>query len=362
MNAPAAERAAELVTFAGELLARGAVRDAIDVLSSANRDRRDPALEQALVHARHVGCALLLPPAMDGPTPAIAAKPSDGALYEVGSESLTAAHVREGLSRSGCVLVRGLLTADRVERLVSGIDAVYAAYDAAAQGERIERDWYDPFPMPDVITPDGAGASVAVAPGSPPAQSIPVKAHRRFTRGGSGIWTVDSPRMLFEVFELVEDTGVGAVITEVLGERPLLSANKCVLRRVPPVDMPGGWHQDGAFLGNDISALNLWIALTTCGRDAPGLDLVPKRFDGIVTPGGNDAFFDWSLSDEDVRAASAGAGIVRPDFEAGDALLFDHRLIHRTAASPAMIGPRHAIEAWFYGPSAFPASQLPLVY
>lgn len=351
----------DVLVRAAALLDAGEVRTAIDVLTAANRERRDAAIERALVQARHTGCAFLPPPRPPAGEE-VRAQPSDGSVPEVDARSLTAGHVREGLSRSGCLLVRGLVDRPRVDRLVQGIDAAFGAYDASAAGASAASDWYVPFPMPERITPAGAGRAVVVEPGSPPAKDIPVRAHRRFTREGGGVWTVDSPPMLFEVFELVDDTGVGAVITEVLGERPFLSANKCVLRRVPPADMPGGWHQDGAFLGNDIAALNLWIALTPAGRTAPGLDLVPKRLAGIVEPGGDNAFFRWSLSDEDVEATSAGVGIVRPEFQAGDALLFDHRLVHRTASSPAMKEPRHAIEAWFFGPSAFPASQLPLVY
>ena len=44
-----------------------------------------------------------------------------------------------------------------------------------------------------------------------------------------------------------------------LGERPALSANKCTLRRVP-VDTATNWHQDGAFLGEEMRTLNLWLA------------------------------------------------------------------------------------------------------
>jgi hypothetical protein len=350
------------VARASELLERGDVHEAIQLLTALRRERSDTELERALVDARHRGCALLPSPGPTSSAPIAEGRPSDGSVYEVAASELTAWHVREGLARSGCVLVRDLVDPERVDRLVRGIDAAFSAYDSSTAGGPAESEWYAPFPMPECISPDGAGDAVIVAPGSPPAKSIPVKAHRRFTRDGSGLWTVDSPRMLFELFELVDDTGVGAVITEVLGERPFLSANKCVLRRVPPADMPGGWHQDGAFLGSEISALNLWIALTPCGQTAPGLDIVPKRFERILEPGGDKAFFKWSLSDEDVEEAAEGAGIVRPVFEAGDALLFDHRLVHRTASSPAMPECRHAIEAWFYGPSAFPASQLPLVY
>ena len=66
----------------------------------------------------------------------------------------------------------------------------------------------------------------------------------------------------------------------------------------------GRWHQDGAFLGEHIRAFNCWLALTPCGTDAPGLDIVPKRFDHIVPNDG--ARYDWAISDQAVAAASAG--------------------------------------------------------
>ena len=90
--------------------------------------------------------------------------------------------------------------------------------------------------------------------------------------------------MLFELMELFEDTGIAALIEAYFGERPALSANKCTLRRVP-IDTNTNWHQDGAFLGRDVRSLNLWLALSPCGVDAPGLDIVPQRFDEILPTG-----------------------------------------------------------------------------
>jgi hypothetical protein len=54
-------------------------------------------------------------------------------------------------------------------------------------------------------------------------------------------------------------------------------------------------------------------------------------------------------------------GIVRPRFEPGDALLFDHLMLHRTASEPSMTKRRYAIETWFFAPSAYPDGQVPLV-
>jgi len=53
---------------------------------------------------------------------------------------------------------------------------------------------------------------------------------------------------------------------------------------------------------------------------------------------------------------------VRPEFRPGDALLFDHMLLHRTAVDPDMSERRYAIEAWFTAPSAYPPGSVPILY
>ena len=150
-----------------------------------------------------------------------------------------------------------------------------------------------------------------------------------------GLLTADSPRMLFRLLETLEAAGLRDVVHEYLGERPALSANKCTVRRVP-VDTNAGWHQDGAFLGPGIRALNVWLALSRCGRDAPGLDLLPRRLDHIVETGTQGAYFDWAVGPDLVAALAQETPIVRPEFEAGDALIFDDLFLHRTAVEPTM--------------------------
>jgi hypothetical protein len=168
--------------------------------------------------------------------------------------------------------------------------------------------------------------------------------------------------MLFELMELVEDTGIAALIEAYFGERPALSANKCTLRRVP-TDTNTNWHQDGAFLGREVRSLNLWLALSPCGVDAPGLDIVPQRFDEILPTGTEGALFDWSVSPAVVEGASGGPdAVVSPEFGRGDALLFDHMFLHRTGVRPGMTQQRWAIESWFFAPSSYPDGQIPLAY
>jgi hypothetical protein len=51
--------------------------------------------------------------------------------------------------------------------------------------------------------------------------------------------------------------------------------------------------------------------------------------------------------------------MITPEFRPGDALCFDDRYLHRTSAADAH-GWRHAVEAWFFAPSGFPADYTPI--
>jgi hypothetical protein len=166
--------------------------------------------------------------------------------------------------------------------------------------------------------------------------------------------------VLAELVDLLLAARIDEVLTEYLGERPALSVKKCTLRRVP-VDSGSDWHQDGAFLGDGIRTVNVWLALTHCGDDAPGLDLVPNRLP-LVETGTEGAKFDWSVGEGVVERVAGDAGTVRPIFEAGDALLFDERFLHRTAVSSGMTVERYAIETWFFAPSHYPSPQVPLAF
>ena len=64
------------------------------------------------------------------------------------------------------------------------------------------------------------------------------------------------------------------------------------------------------------------------------MDVVPVRLEQIVETGTDGANFDWSVSPTVVEGVAGDTGVVRPIFEAGDALLFDHMFLHRTASGP----------------------------
>ena len=188
---------------------------------------------------------------------------------------------------------------------------------------------------------------------------------RSYVRDGGGVWFADSPRMLFELVETVRRDGLAPDASpSYLGERPATSLKKCTLRRVP-VDSGNVWHQDAAFMGADLRTVNVWVALSDCGgddSDVPALDVVPRRFDELVETGTHGVVFANFVGRPVVEREAGAAGIVRPRFSAGDALLFDDLFLHATATSPTMSGPRYALECWLFAPSLIPPEQGPLVF
>jgi hypothetical protein len=326
--------------LAQALQAEGQLLEAVEMFSLANRLCRDPALERHLVRLRRDAFAAidrsLPPPAWPPFIPADAPGAAD-APPEIAAAALTAGAVRNGILRHGSVLVRGLVPPQRVARLRHAIDCAFAAYDATAAGRASAdmAEWFDP--VEDV--PDGGLV-------------------RSWGRTGQGVFAADSPRGLFEFLETVREIGLDALIADYLGEHPALSVEKTTLRLVDTATQHPEWHQDGAFLGEGVRTVNAWFALSRCGRDAPGLDVIPRRLERVFatgTAGAAETFFDWVVSAETIARELPGVQVWRPEFQPGDVLLIDHLTLHRTANSPAMPNVRYAIESWFFAPSVYPA-------
>jgi hypothetical protein len=166
---------------------------------------------------------------------------------------------------------------------------------------------------------------------------------------------------MFELLELYERLGLTGVIAGYLRESLMLSIGKTTLRRIEPVKQHD-WHQDGAFLGADVRTVNVWLSLSDCGEDAPGLDIVAQRLPGVVQTGSQGARLSWTVGHGLVEdLVREGASIASPIFRPGDALLFDQLMLHRTRVCPEMTKTRWAIESWFFTPSTFPLEQGPLL-
>ena len=184
-----------------------------------------------------------------------------------------------------------------------------------------------------------------------------VVAVRSWIQQGGGVLAIDSPRLATRMLDLFERVGLPRLVEGYLGEPGLLSLHKTTLRKARPA-VGGAWHQDGAFMG-DARALNLWLSLSRCGDEAPGLDLVPRRLDEIVVEHEEMLFVELTRERAAEAAAAGGVEIVRPIFEPGDALFFDEMFLHQTGSDPSMPNPRFAIESWFFGAHGFPADYAP---
>jgi Phytanoyl-CoA dioxygenase (PhyH) len=313
----------------------------LEELIQQNRERPDRDEEREILKLRvRAGFALangsgkrrqVIDPDDSGPG-------SNGPLPEVDADQVSAGIVRAAIVRHGGILVRGLVESGRAVALAEEIDRAYAAREAHENGGSPEPGYYEEFEP--------------VLPQQSPPHHGPVKE-------GGGLLAIDSPKVAFEVFEMFKDAGIRELVTDYLNERPAVSDNKTTLRKTDP-KVPGGWHQDGKFLG-DVNSINLWVALTHCGDDAPGLDLVPRRLDGIVEAGtGDEGFLRIVVPQERAEELAAPHGIVSPIFEPGDAMFFDHLYLHKTGSDPSQPNLRFALESWFFGPSAFPEEYTPV--
>lgn len=332
------------------LAAEGRGEEAVRLLAGANRAGRDPELELAL-RERRVGLGIDLVAA--APERAPYAEPAaelppvgPSRVPEVTREQLSPEVLRASILRYGCLLVRGLADRDDAARMAAEIARAYEVRESLAEGESDDDGYYDELRL------------------DPPRAVL----GRPWVAKSGGMFAVDSPRLLAAMFDLFEQAGLSSVIGGYLGERPLVSAEKCTLRQTTP-DLPGGWHQDGKFLG-DVKAMNLWMSLSHCGDVAPGLEFVPRRFDAVQETEpvwvedydgtGEGRMVDLGIQDDTAAELAGPDGISRPIFEPGDALLFDELFLHSTALDPAMTETRYAIESWFFAPSAFPETYVPV--
>jgi hypothetical protein len=306
--------------------AQGDFARAIAEYTRANRARADERIECELVRLRH---AAFLAGAAQSDTralpPSDVAVPVDASLgLPVVESAPSAAVLRSAIESHGSLIVRRLIGSEHVSILRDAILSAIRAREAQSAGSSEAAAWYREFP--------------------------PVDVDARLFTVTDGVLGADSPRGLFRILEAFHAHGVDELAADFLGGRPAISAEKTVLRCINP-QPPLAWHQDGAFLGERIRTLDVWIALTPCGRKTPGLEVLPRRVDRVLPTGG---LFSWGLPNEVVAAAYPGVAGVQPEFEPGDAMLFDQLCVHRTGYLPGMQESRLGIECWFFAPSAMP--------
>lgn len=138
-----------------------------------------------------------------------------------------------------------------------------------------------------------------------------------------------------------------AIAETLLGPSPRVLLDQAWLRRqyppgsAPAPHRPHAWHQDGAlhatFDAPDeplLEMLTVWIPLTACGVDAPGLEILEGGFSELLSP-------------TQLPAVAASRASRSPQLKLGDALLMTGGTVHRTFVADTMSRPRTSIEVRF---------------
>lgn len=314
------------------------LRDRISRLSE--HLRTDPTLDDqrrllSLLHA--AGTRSTRDPSdPDGyPTPAFDRLPEGPGLPDFQPADVTPDLMRAAILRDGCMVVRGFVDPALAVDYARGIDKSFKAREEGDGAGEDLHGFYEEFRL------------------NPPYASPP----RGWIKSGGAVLAVDSPSLFSDLIRMFERARVPEIVEGYLGAPPVVSVEKTNLRKVE-ADAVGTWHQDGSFMGVG-RALNLWISLSHCGDDAPGLEMVPRRLDALVPTGTEGTFLPNQVSDAVAVQAAAGLELVRPRFAPGDAVFFDDLFLHRTFAHSEMVNPRYAIECWFFTGESFPAAYAP---
>lgn len=322
----------------------------VQQLMAAARERESPELERRLVGLRRDAFARIARggsvPRRGDPAGAAPIDPSFG-LPRVMPEQLDARILGDTIAAHGVLVCPGLVPPRHVEALRDTIDRAFEARRALEARSAEPSSWYEPIPE---INPFG----------------------REFN-GPDGMYICDSPRSLFRLLEAFDEIGVLNILRERLGGAVGLMPDKCMLRRVRPQtdaewadvaeyigdeDRSVSFHQDAGIIDTidaGASVIDVWTSLSHCGRDAPGLELVPVGLQHLVTtmwPGQANAPIHPATAD--AEAERAGVRAVLPELAPGDVVFIDQFTVHGTSFRRRMREVRYSVEGWFISASAYP--------
>jgi hypothetical protein len=334
----------EVVEQMRRLASTGRIRDAIDYAQPHALRLGQPELHRELTHLRRTAAEEAIRearPRPDWPPLVPDPFPDCESIPEIDCTDLTTELMQGAIQHHGSLLVRGVIDRHEAMAITADIDRVLDALERRIQGSHVQDDeaWFSPFDLKD---------------------EDDLQVALKWLHETGGVMAADSPMMFNRLAELYRRSGLVSAIEDHLGERPLLSVGKTVMRRVK-LSAPADFHQDGSFLGTNVRTINVWIALSDCGVNAPGLDVVDCRVPDLVEMGTGGARFSWSVGQEVALSANGGRPFARPVFRPGDALMFDQLMLHSTTYDPAMTGTRYALESWFFAPSAYTEQQVALL-
>jgi hypothetical protein len=343
-----ARRPAEVQRALGDanrLAAAGNTAAAVQRLQECNRSCASYELERRIIGLRRKAFQRRARAPCTLPANPTRAAPLDAARRVPLAErsKLSAELIGDTLAAHGALVVPRLFDTDQTRRLAALVDKAFDARRAARNHKRTDQDraWFEEV---SDIAPLG-----------------------RHFLGDQGMYICDSPRGLFDFLEVYRQVGLLELLPRYFGERVALMPEKCTLRKVVPWSPAEWshhrqtfgdeestllWHQDGRIFGEATNALDIWIALSPCGRDAPGLELVPSRVNRLLPLDASRGF--GTVAPRTIRRELPDVEPVLPEFEPGDALFMDQFTLHSTGHRRGMEKVRVSVEAWFFGESAYP--------
>lgn len=245
--------------------------------------------------------------------------------------------------RHGCVLVRNMISPERIKILRDIAQLTYQHYDALMEGHRQGRE-----PTPEM--------SIYFRP-TPLTENA--KFYDRFRRYGS-LMLAEMIMAAAMVAPTLAQSPVLPAIQDWLGTEPFLGLNASSVRKSElGSSVRRVFHQDGNFLGGlEGATVNCWIAADHCGVDAPALEVYPWRIQDLMPCGGEGAAVAWEIPEQDVYDRFGRENMWIPEFAPGDAMVFDHVHVHRTHKTDSMTKERYAFENWMFPATSANADKL----
>jgi len=289
-----------------------------------------------------------------------AADATDFSVPEIDVSELDLSVLKKAMREKGCLIVRNYFSEPEARELQSYVDY---SFDLHANPEtRLNRYLMKMVELEEALENTREDVALHRKTNSTytDINRIAKNLGRVIGKANSQL-TSKTPIASEKILALYEKKGLKSLLGDYFENDPCLSVYKWVLRKADSPPQPVDFHQDGAFMGEWVDSLNLWVALSNCGgdgREGPGMDILPMRLQSEFEKGSG--ILDWTVAEGAVVDKYGREGIVAPKFNRGDGFFFDHLLVHRTQHVPDCAHNRYAIETWFFDSVNFPKNQIPL--
>ena len=283
----------------------------------------------------------------------------DYAVPEVDATALDSHALHRAIRQNGCLIVRNFFSANEVKDMRTYVD--YSVSLHSNKDSAISRYLTKSVNLDEVLK--NTVEDIRVKQQENSTYFNTVKMARNFSQAlgkHNSFFVARTPLLTEKILQLFTKTHLKKLLSKYFKNDPCLSIYKWVIRKSQPPKNIIDFHQDGAFMGDDIATPNCWIPLSDCGTgySVHGLDVIPVPLKHLFSKGSG--VLDWTISAQAVTDKYGESAIVTPTFRKGDAFFFDQFLMHRSQYLADSSESRYAIENWFFDSKYFPKNQVPL--